>query len=76
MTSEYAPRTSARASAIAAVSVGALERATRWRIISESEVVVKRAPLVSSEARISRAFTRLPLWARARGPRPVANTIG
>ena len=32
------------ASAIAAASVGALERAIRWRITSESEVVVKSAP--------------------------------
>ncbi len=76
ITSEKAPRTSSSASAIAPARVGACERAIRWTITSESEVVVKSAPLASSIARISRALTRLPLCARPIGPRPVANTIG
>ncbi len=73
---EYAPRTSRSASARAEGRSGARERATRWRMTSESEVVVKRAPEASRPRRISRALTRLPLCASARGPRPVANTMG
>ena len=54
ITIEYAPRTSESASAIAPSSVGALERAIRWRMTSESEVVVKSAP------GLSRAVADLP----------------
>ena len=49
ITSEKAPRTSSSASAIAPASVGACERAIRWTITSESEVVVKSAPFASSD---------------------------
>ena len=43
---------------------------------SESDVVVKSAPLFSRLVRISRALVRLPLWPSARGPQRVAKTIG
>jgi hypothetical protein len=59
--SEYAPWTSISASAMASVRVGALDRATRWRMISVSDVVVKRAPDRSSSPRICLASTRFPL---------------
>ena len=73
---EYPPWTSERASASAEATSGAFERATRCRMTSESDVVVKSAPDASRWRRISRALTRFPLCASASGPRPVANPIG
>ena len=49
---------------------------TAKAISSESVVEVNSACPSSTNSRNSRAFTRLPLWAKAKAPSRVINTTG
>ncbi len=52
------------------------DRASRWRITSESEVDWKIAPASMSCWRRYRKLVRLPLWAMAMPPPPRSANIG
>src|SRR5438309_1911907 len=75
-TSEYAPRTSRSASTTRSSSVSPWDAAIRWMMTSLSTVDWKIEPRASSRSRSSSAFTRLPLCATARPPRPYSTTSG
>ena len=74
--SEYAPRTR-RSAAVSRPSTSASRAlAIRWTMTSVSLEVWKIDPLASSSARISCAFTRLPLWQIASWPPAYSTTNG
>ena len=73
-----APRQQAAAVRMASLQPSPASTAS-WRakaISSESVVEVNSPERWSREMRSSAAFTRLPLWARAKGPRRVISTTG
>ncbi len=76
MTTENAPSSWERASSICPSTDSWRERAMRWTMTSESEVVWKRAPSSTSRFRSSVPLVRFPLWAMARSPLAYRTTMG